>query len=224
MSYRWLALLLATGGATVVACSGGGGSSPSTRPAPPAPAITATTRSTRFVVREHMLAAVEMQLSGEPFATAMGRTLTSYSRDWLPQNVYFDKSPGSTGPWTDLPGFSSGIESYEFSKQPMNDLAFESGAGLSMAYGPLLNPTQDDAERAARRCGSGCRTSAPRPIPRTAYFSTTATAANPLGWPGIWPTLEPFGLVRPHDRIRPAPSPSSARSPPTTIPAPPRRS
>ena len=92
-----------------------------------------------------MIAALEMQLSGEPFATAMGRILSGYSRDWRPPNIYFDSSPSSTGPWIDLPGFSSGIESYEYSKQPMNNLAFESGAGLSLAYGPLLNPTQDDA-------------------------------------------------------------------------------
>jgi hypothetical protein len=143
-----------------------------------------------------MLAAVEMQLSGEPFATAMGRNLTSYSRDWRPPNIYFDTSPDSTGPWVDLAGFSSGVESYEFSKQPMNNLAFESGAGLSLAYGPLLNPTQDDAAGCAtlrqwvQKLGS--ESYAVSPPPGHPYFSTTATAANPLGWAGIWPTFEPF--------------------------------
>jgi hypothetical protein len=143
-----------------------------------------------------MLAAVEMQLSGEPFATAMGRNLTSFSRDWRPPNIYFDTSPDSTGPWVDLAGFSSAVESYEYSKQPMNNLAFESGAGLSLAYGPLLNPTQDDAAGCAalrqwvQKLGN--ESYAVSPATGHPYFSTTATAENPLGWPGIWPTLEPF--------------------------------
>ncbi|HTQ41958.1 MAG TPA: hypothetical protein VMI75_04305, partial [Polyangiaceae bacterium] len=88
----------------------------STRAAPgPAPAslpiITVSARDDRFVVREHMLAAVEMQLSGEPFATAMGRDLTLFSRDWLPPDIYFDHSASSDGSRVDLAGFSSGIES-----------------------------------------------------------------------------------------------------------------
>ena len=41
----------------------------------------------------------------------------------------------------DLAGFSSAIESYEYSKQPMNGIAFESGAGTSLLFGPVLNPT-----------------------------------------------------------------------------------
>lgn len=188
---RRLTFLLSTGVATVAACSGGG-STPSPAPTPPAPLITVTARSNTFVVREHMLAAVEMQLSGEPFATAMGRALTSFSRDWRPPNIYFDTSPDSTGPWVDLAGFSSAVESYEYSKQPMNNLAFESGAGLSTAYGPLLNPTQDDATGCANLRQWVQKLGAEAYSPNHVYFSTTATAANPLGWPGIWPTYEPF--------------------------------
>jgi len=138
------------------------------------------------------MAAVEMQLSGEPFATAMGRPLTSFSRDWLPPNVYFDKSADASGPWTDLAGFSSAIESYEYSKQPMNNLAFESGAGLSLAYGPLLNPTQAGADGCSALRGWVQKLGAESYAPAHPYFSITPTAANPLGWPGIWPTLEPF--------------------------------
>ena len=52
--------------------------------------ITATVDSTRFVTREHMLAAGEMQISGEPLAEAMGRDLGGYSRDLLPPDLYFD--------------------------------------------------------------------------------------------------------------------------------------
>jgi hypothetical protein len=203
MGCRWIALAFATGGAVVLACSGGG-SGPATGVTPPNPVITSTARSSLFVVREHMLAAVEMQLSGEPFATTMGRNLTDYSRDWRPPNIYFDTSPGSKGPWVDLAGFSSAIESYEYSKQPMNTLAFESGAGLSLAYGPLLNPVQDDVAGCAalrqwvQKLGTESYAVSPPPPgaqvapPPHPYFSATATADNPLGWPGIWPTLEPF--------------------------------
>src|SRR4051812_47107814 len=57
--------------------------------APPAVTITATVNSTRFVTREHMLAAGEMQISGEPLAEAMGRDLAGFSRDRLPVDIYF---------------------------------------------------------------------------------------------------------------------------------------
>ncbi|HVZ24043.1 MAG TPA: hypothetical protein VG871_23375, partial [Vicinamibacterales bacterium] len=53
-------------------------------------AITASVTSTRFVTREHMLAAGEMQISGEPLAEQMGRALGGYSRDLLPTDLYVD--------------------------------------------------------------------------------------------------------------------------------------
>src|ERR1700722_14042783 len=82
-----------------------------------------------------------MQITGEPFAEDMGRSLAGYSRDHLPPNVYFDTSPLANGPWVDLPGFATAVESYEYSKQPMNNVAFESGAGTSLVYGPVTNPS-----------------------------------------------------------------------------------
>src|SRR5256885_2468046 len=84
--------------------------------------LTASQVDTRFVVREHLLAAGEMQISGEPLAEAMGRDLGDYSRDHLPTDLYFDTTPLSPGAWVDLPGFSTGIESYEYSKQAMNTI------------------------------------------------------------------------------------------------------
>src|SRR3954463_8290292 len=99
--------------------------------------ITATVERTRVVTREHLLAAGEMQISGEPLAEAMGRVLSNYSRYRVPGDLYFD--PQIALSWIDLAGFSTGIESYEYSKQPMNNLMFESGAGTSLAYGPLVN-------------------------------------------------------------------------------------
>ena len=97
--------------------------------------ITSTVNSTRFVVREAMLAAGEMQISGEPLAEAMGRDLAGYHRNQVPPDIYSDPI-GVYG--IDLAGFSTGIESYEYSKQPMNNLAFEAGAGTSLARASLV--------------------------------------------------------------------------------------
>ncbi|HEY5242046.1 MAG TPA: hypothetical protein VIJ22_11295 [Polyangiaceae bacterium] len=177
---------LAAGISAAIACSHG-----SSTTARPLPVITVAARDTRFVVREHMLAALEMQLSGEPFATAMGRQLANYSRDWVPPNIYFDSTKGSFGPRIDLPGFSSAVESYEYSKQPMNNLAFESGAGLSLAYAPLLDPTGGGAAGCAN-LRSAVQHFAGESNASARFVSATATPDNPLGWPGIWPTLEPF--------------------------------
>jgi hypothetical protein len=151
------------------------------------PAITATVNSTRFVVREHMLAAGEMQISGEPLAQAMGRNLGSYSRAHIPPDLYFDTSPWAAGPWIDLPGFSSGVESYEYSKQPMNFLAFESAAGTSLEFAPLLSPQTDSAlQQLILHFATGSNA-----------LGRFVFAAQPMGWPGIWPTLHLFASFDP---------------------------
>jgi hypothetical protein len=149
-------------------------------PDPTPVAITATVGSTRFVTREHMLAAAEMQISGEPLAQIMGRELTSYSRDRLPTDLYFDQNLALA--WTDLPGFSSAIESYEYSKQPMNMLAFESGAGTALAAGPLV--TQLPATILSYAAASNS-------------LGRFVFPAQPLGWPGLWPTLHVFASFDP---------------------------
>ncbi len=64
--------------------------------------ITASVGSTRFVTREHMLAAGEMQISGEPLAEAMGRDLSHYSRDLLTPDIYNDPANGVF--WSISPG------------------------------------------------------------------------------------------------------------------------
>src|SRR5450755_853418 len=48
-------------------------------------ALTVTAVDTTFVTEDHFIAAVEMQLSGEPFAEAMGRDLGGYTRDYACQ-------------------------------------------------------------------------------------------------------------------------------------------
>jgi hypothetical protein len=158
---------------------------------------------TTFVTRDHFVASVEMQISGEPFAEAMGRDLSGYSRDFMCQtcpcqaSLYYDPALNdgvAGGPnWrVDLAGFATAVESYEYSKQPMNNIAFESGAGTSLAFGPVLNPTGATGAAAL----SGLRAWVQRIIVEA---NTTARSAspvvtpnNPLGWPGFWPTLQPF--------------------------------
>ena len=172
--------------------------------------ITETVASTRFVTREHFIAAGEMQISGEPFAEAMGRDLTGYSRDHLPTDVYFDPSPLSAGPWIDLAGFSTAVESYEYSKQPMNSVGLESGAGTALAFGPLIDvgdPTGSSATvRLANRIQQFARGSnalgkwvfVPGTYPvndgggNLNAAGTGLPALNPLGWPGLWPITHPF--------------------------------
>lgn len=175
--------------------------------------ITMTVGSTRFVTREHMLAGGEMQISGEPLAEAMGRDLGSYSRDFIPADVYQDTTLDRL--WVDIPGFSSGIESYEYSKQPMNNLAFESGAGTALAYGPVLNP--DGATGATARArladtvqgfGRGSHADGLYVFPPGTFPTGNPGGAsnpkgvgrgsnNPLGWPGLWPTNHVFASFDP---------------------------
>ncbi len=159
-------------------------------------ALTVTAVDTTFVTEDHFIAAVEMQLAGEPFAESMGRDLGGYTRDYACQDaacqasVYTDPSSADGGTVIDLPGYASGVESYEYSKQPMNNIAFESGAGTSLLFGPVLNPTGAsgaDALALAQtwftHMGSGSN----------AYAYVTAPGpSNPLGWAGLWPVLQPF--------------------------------
>jgi hypothetical protein len=138
-----------------------------------------------------MFAAVEMQLAGEPLAEAMGRQLSGYSRDLRIPNVYFDPDGG---PRIDLAGFGTAVESYEYSKQPMNNLAFESGAGTSLLFAPLVNPTAVTGAQAVALL-----------LPRIQHYAVGSNASpqfvqsvdgsdptNRLGWPGLWPTTHPY--------------------------------
>ncbi len=166
-------------------------------------AVNVTSVDTHFDTEDHFIAAVEMQLSGEPFAEAMGRDLGGYSRDFFCQaslcqaSVYYDPASTATAPdggalgVIDLPGYASAVESYEYSKQPMNNMAFESGAGTSLLFGPVLNPggaTGADALALGQawvlHMASGSNA--------TSRFVHTPDTTNVLGWPGFWPTLQPF--------------------------------
>jgi hypothetical protein len=200
----------------VASCKGGGapatssGSSAATGGLTPQTLqLNVTAVDTTFVTRDHFIASVEMQISGEPFAEAMGRDLGGYSRDFVCQvdacqaSIYHDPALNdgvAGGPnWrVDLPGFSAAVESYEYSKQPMNNLAFESGAGTSLAFGPVINPGAATGTDAL----AGLRAWVQRVAVEANTMARSASAQispdNPLGWPGFWPTLQPFTQWDPH--------------------------
>jgi hypothetical protein len=173
--------------------------------------ITGTDVQTRTVTREHLLAAAEMQLSGEPLAEAMGRNRALYSRFHLPTDLYFDDQPLSPGAWVDVNGFSTAIESYEYSKMSMNELAFEAGAGTALAYAPSHGELPDGGLSLAERVfafGQASHAAGRFVFPPGTYPSNNASGdvnptgagtgdQNPLGWPGLWPTLHVFTSFEP---------------------------
>ncbi len=149
------------------------------------------------------MAAIEMQLSGEPLAEAMGRDLGGFKRDYGCQEGLCQASlytgpdgRGARSERIDLAGYSTAVESYEYSKQPMNNVAFESGAGTSLLFGPVLNPrgaTGTAALAVARR--SFLHLAAASALDG-GYVPLVATDI-PLGWRGLWPVLQPFSSWNP---------------------------
>ncbi len=143
--------------------------------------------------------------------------LAGYSRDHVPSDLYFDPNTDGGSPWIDLPGFSTAVESYEYSKQPMNNVALESGAGTSFVYGPIVNASNAGGAQAVANLATlvqhfaqgsaaagrfvfppntfpsnpgallGNRTSGD-PNPK----GTGKGTENPLGWPGMLPTTHPY--------------------------------
>jgi hypothetical protein len=179
------------------------------RPAPQTLQLNVSAVDTTFVTRDHFIAAVEMQISGEPFAEAMGRDLSGFSRDYacqLPEcqaSIYYDPAlnggvAGGPVGRVDLAGYSTAVESYEYSKQPMNNIAFESGAGTSLAFGPVLNPAGATGADALAGLRAWVQRVVVEANTTARSASTEVTPGNPLGWPGFWPTLQPFTQWDPH--------------------------
>ena len=157
---------------------------------------------TTFVTEDHFIASVEMQLSGEPFAQAMGRDLGGYSRTYFcstrvcQASLYTDPE-GDGGSVVDLPGFSSAVESYEYSKQPMNNIAFESGAGTSLLFGSVLNPGGATGPLALQLAQGWISHMASEANTTSRFIKSLDPVSNPLGWPGLWPALQPFSQWNP---------------------------
>lgn len=193
---------LPDGGTTTDTSSGAGSGGSGGGTALPT-GLTAKVNSRRFNTADHMLASIEMQLSGEPFAELLGRDLAGYDRFSDKTDVYVD--PVANTAAQDLVGFGTAVESYEYSKQAMNNISFEAGAGLSLQFGPLLNPDGAEGDAAYAILG-----------PRLQYFAKASRASgakvgkdfvvdpppandpdNAYGWPGFWPVYAEFSSFDP---------------------------
>ena len=167
-------------------------------PGVPRVPVMAEFTSKRAMVAPLMFAAGEMQISGEPFAQHFaGRNLGDYDRTYLPPDQYILNN-GSTAqapdPITDLFGFSTAVESYEYSKYHMNMVIQETGAGVSLANGPVVatetGATPLDRLRARIQellssAGTDVGGWATLPAP-------TNNPNNYLGFAGLWPVFAPF--------------------------------
>jgi hypothetical protein len=183
-------------------------------PGPPRTPVTSEVVSARTDVQSLMFAAGEMQISGEPFAEFFaGRNLNDYDRTFLPPNQYLipvtndaggpgvvdDNGFGRVLPVTDLFGFATAVESYEYSKMHMNMVCNQTTAGLSLANGPIvggrsemtsLQRLQARASELLTAAGSDIAGYAQLPPP-----TDDAGVTNPLnylGFQGLWPNFAPF--------------------------------
>src|ERR1700722_10737217 len=84
----------------------------------------------------------------------------------------------------------------------MNNIAFEAGAGTSLAFGPVLNPTGVIGADALQGLRAWVQRIAVEANTTARSVSAEVTPANPLGWPGFWATLQPFTQWNP--AIRPS--------------------
>jgi hypothetical protein len=154
--------------------------------------------STGATVAQQLRAAIEMQHAGEPLAQAMGRDLNGYDRNALVTDQY--RNPQTLQVTTDVTGYSTAVESYEYSKLAMNSLSFESGAGLSLMYGPLVNPMSQTGAQAVALLRA--RVQALAVASRAGVSGTmgpwvvvpapTNNPLNLLGFPGLWPEMAEF--------------------------------
>ena len=157
--------------------------------------------SPRVDVAGMMFAAGEMQISGEPFAEFFGgRSLASYDRLALPPDQYIVTDPaGKNTSVIDLFGFSTAVESYEYSKYHVNSVIQNSGAGVSLANGPLVArlPQATAQERLVARmhallttAGTGVGGLAVLPAP-------TNNPLNLIGFAGLEPVFAPYSAFDP---------------------------
>lgn len=180
-------------GALVLAATAPGCKSPEPMMNPPSGARFALrSGDAKASVAAMMRAAIDMQHNGEPLAEAMGRDLAGYDRSALRPDVYTDPATQQAKP--DLVGYSSAVESYEYSKLMMNYLSFESGAGLSLMYGPLLNPTAQTGMAAIALLRSrvqalalASRAGVDMNGPWVIVPAPVNNPLNLLGFPGLWP-------------------------------------
>ena len=167
-------------------------SSPSTARVP----VYSKTVSDRVDVQSLLFAAGEMQISGEPFASGFaGRNLGDYDRNYVPPNQYILNLGGEDPvPMTDLFGFGTAVESYEYSKYYMNMEIQESTAVVSLANGPVVAtwpgaPPLDQLRARMADLLSNAGTDV------GGYATLPAPANNDqnyLGFAGQWPVFLPY--------------------------------
>jgi hypothetical protein len=152
--------------------------------------------STRVDVQSLLFAAGEMQISGEPFASGFaGRNLGDYDRNYIPPDQYIlNNGSDDPIPITDLFGFSTAVESYEYSKYYMNMEIQETTAGVSLANGPIVSALPGTTSLARLRArmqdllsNSGTDIGGYATLP-----APTNNDQNYLGFPGQWPSFLPF--------------------------------
>ncbi|MBS2024285.1 MAG: hypothetical protein JST92_17930 [Deltaproteobacteria bacterium] len=173
--------------------------------------LAATLVSTRFTTADQMRAAIELQVTGEPFAQLLGYQLPGFDRTLTVTDQYADPSSPDGGVVTDPLGYSLAVETYEYSKQPMNNLSFESGAGLSLLWGPRRGGTAQTREAASAGFSARFQTLAYASIAAGRFrkpnlITEPPPVDNPLntyGWPGLWPQFAEFRSFDP--AIAPAP-------------------
>jgi len=187
--------------AVSLSCGGSNSKLPASTPSPTT-FFTAELTDSTFNTANHFLASIEMQISGEPFAQLLGYNLAGFDRFNTQTDLYVDPDTGRSS--IDPLAYSTAIESYEYSKQPMNNTSFESGAGLALAYGPLLNPQQltgdDGLALLVNRIQQFATTSSAGGPPGANFVVSPAPDANPLnilGWPGYWPSFAEFASFDP---------------------------
>jgi hypothetical protein len=185
-----------------VSCGGGKQSSIAASTPTPSTFFTAELTDSSFDTANHFLASIEMQISGEPFAQLLGYNLAGFDRFNTQTDLYFDPDTGR--PSINPLAYSTAVESYEYSKQPMNNTSFESGAGLSLAYGPVLNPQQlsgdDGLALLVNRIQTFAAESNAGGAPGANFVVSPAPDDNPLnilGWPGYWPAFAEFSHFDP---------------------------
>ncbi|HEY3815600.1 MAG TPA: hypothetical protein VGL81_00435 [Polyangiaceae bacterium] len=179
----------------------------------PRTAVQAEFVSTRVETMELMFAAGEMQTSGEPFVQNFaGRNLAYYDRWYIPVDQYLVPVAQHVLPaqYTDVFGFSGAVESYEYSKMHMNMVANQTGAGVSLANGPLIALRPGATPRDKLRTRMEQLIVAAGTV-ASGYATLDAGAGNPLndfGFAGLWPDLAPYRSFDPTM----APDPTIAHS------------
>ncbi len=169
-------------------------------------------------VQGMMFSAGEMQISGEPFAQFFGgRNLAYYDRAFVPPDRYLIPLSGDAGvfdallgsnvnPIIDVFGFSTAVESYEYSKYHMNSIVEFSGAGVSLVNGPLVvrMPQAAPQDKLIARIGELLTNAGTNVGPGGTTMGGYATlppppnnAQNPLGFSGLVPTFAPYSSFDP---------------------------